>query len=118
MASSVDVNGQASNGLSSNEPIQRSGIPELDRRFNRTLNPNRRPSFASGSRAGAERGLMHMHWFPTDLIPIATSQQSDGNFLLLRPYHGEHGPKVPVTPEYIVLQRVLRKRECMSILRS
>jgi hypothetical protein len=37
----------------------------------------------------------------------------DGNFLLLRPYHGEHGPKVPVTPEYIVLQRVLRKRECM-----
>jgi hypothetical protein len=29
----------------------------------------------------------------------------DGNFLLLRPYHGEHGPKVPVTPEYIVLQR-------------
>jgi hypothetical protein len=21
----------------------------------------------------------------------------DGNFLLLRPYHGEHGPKVPVT---------------------
>jgi hypothetical protein len=40
----------------------------------------------------------------------------DGNFLLLRPYHGEHGPKVPVTPEYIVLQRVLRKRECMSIL--
>jgi hypothetical protein len=39
----------------------------------------------------------------------------DGNFLLLRPYHGEHGPKVPVTPEYIVLQWVLRKRECMSI---
>jgi hypothetical protein len=36
-----------------------------------------------------------------------------GNFLLLRPYHGEHGPKVPVTPEYIVLQRVLGKRECM-----
>jgi hypothetical protein len=33
----------------------------------------------------------------------------DGNFLLLKPYHGEHGPKVPVTPEYIVLQRVLRK---------
>jgi hypothetical protein len=31
----------------------------------------------------------------------------DGNFLLLRPYHGEHVPKVPVTPEYIVLQRVL-----------
>ena len=40
----------------------------------------------------------------------------DGNFLLLRPYHSEHGPKVPVTPEYIVLQRVLQKRECMSIL--
>jgi hypothetical protein len=39
-----------------------------------------------------------------------------GNFLLLRPYHGEHGPKVPVTPEYIGLQRVLRERECMSIL--
>jgi hypothetical protein len=39
-----------------------------------------------------------------------------GNFVLLRPYHGEHGPKVPVTPEYIVLQRTLRKRECMSIL--
>jgi hypothetical protein len=33
---------------------------------------------------------------------------SDGNFLLLRPYHGEHGPKVPVTRENIVLQRVLR----------
>jgi hypothetical protein len=31
----------------------------------------------------------------------------DGDFLLLRPYHGEHGPKVPVTPEYIVLQRML-----------
>jgi hypothetical protein len=43
-------------------------------------------------------------------------QITDGNFLLLRPYHGEHGPKVPVTPSYIVLQRVLRKRECMSIL--
>jgi hypothetical protein len=41
---------------------------------------------------------------------------NDGNFLLLRPYHGEHGPKVPVTPKYIVLQRVPRKRECMSIL--
>jgi hypothetical protein len=41
---------------------------------------------------------------------------TDGNFLLLRPYHGEHGPKVSVTPEYIVLQRVLQKRECMSIL--
>jgi hypothetical protein len=40
----------------------------------------------------------------------------DGNFLLLRPYHGEHGPKVPVTREYIVLQRVLRKRECISTL--
>jgi hypothetical protein len=39
-----------------------------------------------------------------------------GNFLLLRPYHGEHGPRVPVTPEYIVLQRVQRKPECMSIL--
>jgi hypothetical protein len=39
-----------------------------------------------------------------------------GNFLLLRPYHNEHGPKVPVTPEYIVFQRVLRKRGCMSIL--
>jgi hypothetical protein len=39
-----------------------------------------------------------------------------GNFLLLRPYHCEHGPKVPVTPEYIVLQCVLQKRECMSIL--
>jgi hypothetical protein len=36
------------------------------------------------------------------------STNLDGNFLLLRPYHGEHGPKVPVTPEYIVLQRVLR----------
>jgi hypothetical protein len=41
---------------------------------------------------------------------------TNGNFLLLRPYHGEHGTKVPVTPEYIVLQRVLRKQECMSIL--
>jgi hypothetical protein len=41
---------------------------------------------------------------------------SDSNFLLVRPYHGEHGPQVPVTSEYIVLQRVLRKRECMSIL--
>jgi hypothetical protein len=52
---------------------------------------------------------------------IATSTSTptcpvDGNFLLLRPYHDEHGPKVPVTPEYIVLQRVLRKRECMYIL--
>jgi hypothetical protein len=45
-----------------------------------------------------------------------TTVELDGNFLLLRPYHGEHGPKVPVTPEHIVLQRVLRKRECMSIL--
>jgi hypothetical protein len=45
-----------------------------------------------------------------------TGGHDDGNFLLLRPYHGEHGPKVPVTPEYIVLQRVLRKRECMTIL--
>jgi hypothetical protein len=35
------------------------------------------------------------------------SKQSYGNFSLSRPYHGEHGPKVPVTPEYIVLQRVL-----------
>jgi hypothetical protein len=34
-----------------------------------------------------------------------------GNFLLLRPYHCEHGPKVPVTPEYIVVQRVLQKRK-------
>jgi hypothetical protein len=47
---------------------------------------------------------------------IAIADFLDGNFLLLRPYHGEHEPKVPVTPEYIVLQRVLRKRECMSIL--
>jgi hypothetical protein len=38
----------------------------------------------------------------------------DGNSLLLRPYRGEHGPKVPVTPEYIVLQRVLQNRESMS----
>jgi hypothetical protein len=30
----------------------------------------------------------------------------NGNFLLIRPYHGEHGPKVPVTPEYIALQHV------------
>jgi hypothetical protein len=29
---------------------------------------------------------------------------------------GEHGPKVSVTSEYIVLQRVLQKRGCMSIL--
>jgi hypothetical protein len=43
-------------------------------------------------------------------------QNAYGNFLLLRPYHGEHGPKVSVPPEYIVLQGVLRKRECMSIL--
>jgi hypothetical protein len=34
--------------------------------------------------------------------------------MVIRSY--EHGPKVPVTPEYIVLQRVLRKRKCMSIL--
>jgi hypothetical protein len=40
----------------------------------------------------------------------------DGNFLFLRPFHGDYGPKVPVTPEYIVLQRVLQKWECMSIL--
>jgi hypothetical protein len=40
----------------------------------------------------------------------------DGTFLLLRPYHGEHGPEVLVTPEYIVLQRVLQKPECMSTL--
>jgi hypothetical protein len=46
----------------------------------------------------------------------ANLSRNDDNFLLLRPYHGEHGPKVPVTPEYIVLQRVLQKRECMSIL--
>jgi hypothetical protein len=46
----------------------------------------------------------------------SSARRFDGNFLLLRPYHGEHGPKVPVTPKYIVLQRVLRKRECMSIL--
>jgi hypothetical protein len=26
------------------------------------------------------------------------------------------GPKAPVTPEYIVLQRGLQKPECMSIL--
>jgi hypothetical protein len=45
-----------------------------------------------------------------------TAKLEDGNFLLLRPYHGEHGPKVPFTPEYIVLQRVLQKRECVSIL--
>jgi hypothetical protein len=45
-----------------------------------------------------------------------SSTCTNGNFLLLRPYHGEHGPKVPVTQEYIVLQRVLRKRECLSIL--
>jgi hypothetical protein len=38
------------------------------------------------------------------------------SLLIIRPYHGEHGPKVLVTMEYIVLQRVLRKRECMSIL--
>jgi hypothetical protein len=43
-------------------------------------------------------------------------QKLNGNFLSLRPYDGEHGPKVPVTPEYIDLQQVLRKRECMSIL--
>jgi hypothetical protein len=42
--------------------------------------------------------------------------KNDRNFLLLRPYHGEHRPKVPVTPEDIVLQRVLQKRECMSII--
>jgi hypothetical protein len=37
------------------------------------------------------------------------------NFILLRPYHGEHRPKVQVTAEYIHgnLQRVLQKRECM-----
>jgi hypothetical protein len=47
---------------------------------------------------------------------INTVYRCYGNFSLLRPYHGEHGPKVPVTLEYIVLQRVLQKRECMSIL--
>jgi hypothetical protein len=47
---------------------------------------------------------------------MSNARAFNGNFLLIRPYHGEHGPKVPVTPEYIVLQRVLRKRECMSIL--
>jgi hypothetical protein len=41
---------------------------------------------------------------------------NNGNFLSLRPYHGEHGPVVPVTPEDIVLQLVLQKRECVSIL--
>jgi hypothetical protein len=41
------------------------------------------------------------------LLPLAAV--FDGNFLLLRSYHGEHGPKVPVTLEYIALQRVLRK---------
>jgi hypothetical protein len=50
------------------------------------------------------------------LVNVYHVHAFDGNFLLLRPYHGEHGPKVPVTPEYIVLQRVLRKRECMSII--
>jgi hypothetical protein len=35
-------------------------------------------------------------------VPIKRERFVDGNFLLLRPYHGEHGPKVPVTPEYIV----------------
>lgn len=42
----------------------------------------------------------------------------DCNFLLLRPYHSEHGPKEPVTPlkVHVVLQRVLQKVECMSIL--
>jgi hypothetical protein len=49
-------------------------------------------------------------------LALHRSTHGDGNFLLLRPYHGEHGPKVPFTPEFIVLQRVLRKRECMSIL--
>jgi hypothetical protein len=42
-------------------------------------------------------------------LPIGTLRPVEniyGNFLLLRPYHGEHGPEVPVTPEYIVLQRV------------
>jgi hypothetical protein len=38
---------------------------------------------------------------PSNLGPHALAADDDGNFLLLRPYHGEHGPKVPVTPEYI-----------------
>jgi hypothetical protein len=29
-----------------------------------------------------------------------------GNFLILRPYHGEHGPDLMITPEYITLQWV------------
>jgi hypothetical protein len=40
----------------------------------------------------------------------------DGNFLLLRLYYGEHRPKVPVTMKYILLQRVVQKWKCMSIL--
>jgi hypothetical protein len=51
------------------------------------------------------------------LSPVVISSMPNENFLLLRPYHGEHGPKVPVTPElHCFAQRVLRKRECMSIL--
>jgi hypothetical protein len=40
------------------------------------------------------------------------------NFLILRPYYGEHGPKVPVIPEYTSFcSACMRKRElCISIL--
>jgi hypothetical protein len=34
--------------------------------------------------------------------PAPTMCIADGNFLSLRPCHDEHGPKVPVTLEYIV----------------
>jgi hypothetical protein len=40
------------------------------------------------------------------------------NLLFSRPYNDEHGPKVPITSEYIVLQRVPQKREYMSIIQS
>jgi hypothetical protein len=52
---------------------------------------------------------------PGEIVPVIIEFGVHGNFLLLRPYHGEHGPKVPVTPEYlsIVFQQDLRKRECM-----
>jgi cytochrome c-type biogenesis protein CcmH/NrfF len=53
---------------------------------------------------------------------LLTNQYIIGNFLLLRPQYRLstamwHVPKVPVTLKYIVLQRVLQKRECMSILK-
>jgi hypothetical protein len=35
---------------------------------------------------------------PADIVDTVNSSFY-GNFLLLRPYHGEHGPKVSVTPE-------------------